>query len=330
MARYCFYCGRELTSGEKCDCRTTGSHSGGTSDTADRAGTDTATAGRKTTGPASKSKKAGSTKSQPKSSSEREPFFKRIFNPINPFASGQSGRSSSSRPKQQQRPQKARPAAQPRQPITARNVLLELQQFVTYLTHPADSVRSALQKTSRRFVLIILVLQGLCGGLFLLVAASRPMVRALLSLSNATASGSVNFANGIFLFIQGFGVAVVATLMLALLYLLTLKYLYRHPVPFQDLLAVLSPATLYFTVFLLAALLTLSSSVFSALMLVVAGFAVAAIAQYLAMREVAGTDDNRSFVLVTFVMLIYTSVLSLMLNLSLPMLLALLETSTVF
>lgn len=320
MARYCFYCGRELTTGEKCNCRSpgSGSHAAGKSQEAEKTGNTT------------KNGKTKSSGGRPKSAARKESFFKRIFNPINPFATGKTERPSAGRQRQQARPQKARPVAQPRQPITAGSVFLGLQQFAAYLTRPADSVRSSLQKTNRRFVVIILALQGFCGGLFLLVAASRPMVRALLSLSNATATGAINFANGLFLFIQGFGVAIVATLLLALLYNLTLKFLYRHPVSFQDLLAVLSPATLYSSVFLLAALMTLSSSVFSALMLVVAGFAISAIAQYLAVREVGGTDDNRSFVLVTFVLLIYTSVLSLLLNLSLPMLLVLLETSTVF
>lgn len=323
MARYCFYCGRELTTGEKCNCRTTGSgsHGDGKTHTADTAGSGSSTSGQQT---------AGSGSGTARATAKKTSFFKRIFNPINPFASGPSARSSASRPNQRPKAQKARPASQPRQPVTVRSVLLGLQQFGAYLVRPADSVRSSLQKINRRFVLLILLLQSICGGLFLLVAASRPMVRALLALSNATASGSINFANGLFLFIQGFGIAITAVLLLALLYHLSLKYLYRHPVSFQDLLAVLSPATLYFTVFLLASLLTLSSSVFSALMLVVTGFAISAIAQYLAVREVGGTDDNRSFVLVTFVMLIYTSVLSLLLNLSLPMLMALLETSTVF
>jgi len=320
MARYCFYCGRELNTGEKCNCRSTssGSHTAEKSQSAPGSGSGT--------GPGA----SAASGARPAASVKKESIFKRILNAINPFASGGSSRPAAASKAKQPHPPKARPTAQPKQPLSLHSVLAGLQQFGAYITRPADSVRSSLHKANRRFVMIILLLQGICGGLFLLVAASRPMVRALLSLSNATASGSINFANGLFLFVQGFGVAIVATLLLSLLYNLTLKYLYRHPVSFQDLLAVLSPATLYFTVFLLAALLTLASSVFSALMLIVAGFAVSAIAQYLAVREIGGTDDNRSFVLVTFVMLIYTSVLSLVLNLSLPMLLALLESTVVF
>ena len=320
MARYCFYCGRELNTGEKCNCRSTSSDSRTSEKSQATPGSGSGS------GPGANPAAGARTKEPVK----KESIFKRIINAINPFASGNSNRPVAAPKAKRPRPVKARPAAQPRQPVTLQSVLKGLQQFGAYITRPADSVRSSLHKANRRFVMIILLLQGICGGLFLLVTASRPTVRALLSLSNATASGSINFANGLFLFVQGFGMAIVATLLLALLYNLTFKYLYRHPVSFRDLLAVLSPAALYFTVFLMAALLTLSSSVFSALMLIVAGFAVAAIAQYLAVREIGGTDDNRSFVLVTFVMLIYTSVLSLVLNLSLPMLLALLDSTVVF
>lgn len=331
MARYCFYCGRELTTGEKCNCRSNKSSSSW-SYASQGAASGASASGSAASGSAAGQKTGRHSAPRQKAGQARTPrgnIFSRFFQSINPFAAGSSGSSGSSGSKTRTTYQKARPASAPRKPLTAQDALLALRRFGLFLTRPADSVRSAAQSGSRRFVLVIMILQGIAGGLFLLSATSRPLVRELLTLSNFTASGSLTTANSIFLFVQGFGVAVVAALLLSLLYHLALKYMFRHPVPFMDLLASLSPACLYFSLFMLAGLSAVQSSVFSALMLLAAGFAVSAIVQFLAVGSLSGFEDNRSFMAVTIVLLVYSSVLSLIFNLSLPLLQVLLEQSSV-
>lgn len=128
---------------------------------------------------------------------------------------------------------------------------------------------------------------------------------------------------------QGFGINLAGSLLLVLIYQLALRYLFKQPIGYMRLLAGLSPASLYFALFLLLSLLSLPASIFSAAMMVLTGFIVSALAQFLAIRQLSGFDDNRSFILVTFVILVFTGILALLLNLSLPALSALLGQSVI-
>ncbi len=323
MARFCFYCGRELSNGEKCNCRTTGSPY----------------SQAKASGPQSSEAKAGAgpAASQPNGkqaqASKRKGSFKRFVQAFNPFSStGAARQQSSSRPRQ---PKASRPIYQKTKPKAAgihlnpQSIFLTLRQIGQYIIHPADSIRQAQTSGSRHSVLLILLLQGLCGGLFLLTATNQTFLRSLLALNIASASQSYNFLNSLFIFLQGFGISLAASLLLVLIYQLVLRYLFRQSVGFLQILISLSPSCLYFTLFMLAGLLALPASFFSALMMLLAGFAIGAIAQYLALRQMSGFDDNRSFMLITFVMLLYTGALAMLLNLSLPVIRALFDQSIV-
>jgi hypothetical protein len=133
----------------------------------------------------------------------------------------------------------------------------------------------------------------------------------------------------LFIFLQGFGISLAASLLLTLIYQLSLRYLFRKPVGFRQLLSGLSPANLYFLLFMLAAVLALPASFLSALMMLMTGFAVAALAHYLALRQLSGFDDNRCLILTAFVLMLYTGIVAMMLNLSLPVLQALMNQSGV-
>ena len=325
MARFCFYCGRELSSGEKCNCRSTGkTHTSSAAPGSGSAGNVHA----QSTGSSKASAAGKRTGRQIKGN-----VFKRFFNAFNPLASGSANRANATgnaRGTGKRTTGQAYKAQPVRNPLTWKHALLSIRRFGHYLASPTDSIRESVRGGNGRTVLLILLFQGFCGGFFLFAASGLPLIRSLLSLSMATLSSDSNPTISFFIFFQGFGISIAATLMLVLLYQLALRFLYRSPAPFFTLLSGFSPASLYFSIFLLAGALTLSSSIFSAFLLALAGFAIATAAQYLAVSEISGFDKNRSFMLVTFVMLIYTSVLSLLLNLSLPFLKVLLDQTTVF
>ncbi len=265
MARFCFYCGRELSNGEKCGCRST----------------DKPNAAKESAAP---KKPAG------------------------------------------QPPPKAKPY-KPQRPVTRDNLLNFFRQLKAYLTLPADTIRAVARQVNRQAILMIMLFSGLCGGLFLLVAVQQPLLTSLLSLSAATSTGSPSGANGVFIFVQGLGISIVSSLLLVLLYYLALRFIYRHQVAFLDLLSALSPSFLYLSLFVLLGTIGLSTSFLSSLLMLAIGFAIAIVAQYLAVCELSGFDDNRGLMLVVFVLLIYASVLSLVLSLSLPILKAFVEQS---
>jgi len=204
------------------------------------------------------------------------------------------------------------------------------RQMLGFMTRPADAIMQAEHDGGVLLSLVLLALLGLSGGLFLIIGIRQPQLKLILSLNMATAAVSITAQSYWFLFIQGFGIALAVTLLLVLTYHLALRVVFRSAVSFVRLLVSLSPAYLFTALFLVASLLVLPGSVFSALMMLVAGFGVSAVAQYLVMRRLTSFDDNRCFILVAFVLLIDTSVLALLLNLSLPVLNVLLDYSAVF
>lgn len=177
--------------------------------------------------------------------------------------------------------------------------------------------------------ILILALYGVTGGLFLNMATRQPHLKALFSLNTATAVGRQSPGTFLFLFIQGFGINLAASLLLVLIYHLSLRYVFHRPTGYMKLLHSLCPSVLYFSVFVLSGLLTLNRSPFTALLMAVAGFAVAAVIQFLSLKQLTGLEDNRSLMLISFVMLVFSSILALMFNLSLPVLNALLDQTAI-
>lgn len=300
MARYCFYCGRELKPGEKCGCRTA------------------ARQDQSIPTQASQRPKTGKTRVN-----RQDGLFRRIVRFFNPFA----GQAQTRQPGHNAAAPKAKKTGQPfRLNQKDRQIW---RQIVAFLTRPADTISLAGQAGSALLPLVLLLLLGLAGGLFLIIGIRQPQLQMILSLNTATATaGSVRQSDW-FLLIQGFGMSLAVALLIALTYHLALRIVFHTVFGLSRLVTALSPAFLYLALFLIAALPVLPGSVFSALMMLVTGFAVSAITQYLVMRRLTNFDDNRCFYLVALVLFIDTGFLALLLNLSLPILNALLDQSVV-
>lgn len=304
MARYCFYCGRELKPGEKCGCRTAAQQDQPTPTQAPQ---------RPKTGKNRVNRQDG--------------LFRRIVRFFNPFAGQAQTRQpghNAAAPKAKKTGQTFRPGQKDRQ--IWRQIW---HQVVAFVTRPADAIALAGQAGSALLPLVLLLLLGLAGGLFLIIGIRQPQLQMILSLNTATATaGSIRQSDWFFL-IQGFGMSLAVALLLVLTYHLALRIVFHTVFGLSRLVSALSPAFLYLALFLIAALLVLPGSVFSALLMLVAGFAVSAITQYLVMRRLTSFDDNRCFYLVALVVFIDTGILALLLNLSLPILNALLDQSVV-
>lgn len=324
MARFCFYCGRALADGEKCTCRSQDSQADSASSQATGQATGQPAGGRSSGNPASATAgAAGGTASSSGSRAARSPAAagfaekaRRFFRTNNLFGTESKQQHGN------------------RQQSTSRRVDLSwagirqtLRHLAQYLIRPADSVRLAAQETERQPVLLVLTIQSVAGGFFLLAAARQSVMQALLSLNISSVQGSVGFINGLFIFVQGFGVSLASSLLIVLLYHLALRYLFRQQSSFRQLLAALCPAFLYSAVFLLAALFALAASIFNAVMLIFVGFAIGAILHFLALRKVAGMAEDRVLTLVIFVLVLFTGIMAILLNLSLPVLRILVDQS---
>ncbi|HBP37273.1 MAG TPA: hypothetical protein DD640_00715, partial [Clostridiales bacterium] len=316
MARYCFYCGRELSNNEKCDCRTRGAASASSYKAAQESGESSASV-------TDKAGKAGK--------ANRGNALRRFFQAFNPFSSAEQPKTTRKKPVSHR--QTARPTAAGKPHINFKASLQSigsgLKRLGTYLILPADGIRSAIQAPSHSLTLLILLLQSALGGVFLIILSRQTVLRSLLNLSMTSASLSGQFSSGLFIFLQGFGISLIAVLLLTLLYQLAMRYLFRTSVSYRRLLSGFSPSFLFYALFMLASTLALPASLFSALLLLFTGFAASALSQYLALRHLTDFDDNRCFILITFVLLLYTSILAMFLNLSLPVLKALLNSSDI-
>ncbi len=436
MARYCFYCGRELSSGEKCQCRTQGAATGSSS--AGGAGPANTTAGG-TAGPAGSDRQPGATNQASGGGTSRATGAPGGGNGSGTWsgrtagsggagaagstagsasgrpgpsgatgsgsaASGKSGSTGSgsdrstaspdSRRQADSRAGQAEPAASGksqagqtgtsgwkawfgrfgskssrttsatsgtsrsqagRQPVwgsrktsqsTRRTttgrassrqgfhpdpaaLLTGLQQASRYFQRPADTIRQSAQYANRRLTFILLAVQSLLGGIALLVASWQPQFAAMLQLTIVSTRQTQPLVSALFIFLQGMGITLIANLLLILIDHLVLRFLYRQPVDFRRLLAGQNPALLYFNLFMLSALLSLPGSLISSLLVLGAGFGIAAIAHFLALRQITGFDENRVFAVMAVVMLLYSSIMAMLFNLALPVLKSLLDQSAV-
>jgi len=329
MARYCFYCGRELAAGEKCNCRSTG----GTKSQAAGQADDSGQAGRPAAGATADAGKAGSA-GKAGNRRSKQSIWQRIWQSFNPFVTskrqtGPTAAASRTAGGSDRGPTQAGTRQNRSFRLDRATLLPELKQLVACLVQPAEGIRQVSQGDSRLAVLVTLLLRSVGSGILLVVISRTPLMRSLLDLSvvNVTAAGSAG--SGLFLFLQGFSGSLAASLLLALIYQLALRYIFRQPIAYGRLLSALAPAWLYGSLFVIASLLTLPASFISALMLLTAGFAVAALAQFLALRLMTGMDENRVVILVAFVLVIDTGLIALLLNLALPVLLALMNQSAI-
>jgi hypothetical protein len=312
MARYCFYCGRELSAGEKCNCRTNGAASGQTAASANHQADARASAG-----------------SRKHCSAFRR--FIQFFNPFSPESDVQSARQKPAAKAAKNRPayksgQAGRAGAAG---LSWQSLKPSLVQIGRYVIRPADSLSQAAFGSVRQPVVLVLVLQGIGGGLLLLSATRQTFLQSLLSINIAPLWENSGFFNVLSIFAQGFSFTLAGSLVLTLLYFLALRFLYRQPTGFQQLLSGLCPSFFYTTLFLFAALLILRTSLFNAAMLLLVSFAVSALAHFLAMRQILAQDDNRSLSLVIFVLILYSGILAAILNLTLPLFRAFLDQSAV-
>jgi hypothetical protein len=309
MARFCFYCGRELTIGEKCGCRSAGSSTGQAAEPE---------AGQQ----AGKSDQY-SQKTQQKAKNARThaaahgkgPTRRAAYSAETGYGTDTSyaGYTSAARSTH----------------INWKGFMTLARQLGQYLMRPGDSAREAAMGTTRQPMLAVLLLQGICGGFFLLTVIRQSLLQALLSLSISALPQTGSFLGSLFVFVQGFGISLAASLLVTLLYQLSLRFLFRTPFTFQRLLTALCPSFLFISVFLFVAMITLNASIFNSGMLLLVGAAAAAMLHLLAIKQMTGMDDNRILTLVIFVLIIYTGILALLFNLSLPVLRILIDQSVV-
>lgn len=333
MARYCFYCGRELASGEKCDCR---HHQ--TSQPAEPEKSEAGkTEGHNDAGQSRQYKSAGSRSSAHKKAVPISGSFtsaRRFFALFNPFTSA-SGKKKPQSSRQRfksswtNRADSNRSSKSTVNPTIKQDAMQAARALSRYLAQPADEIRLTAESGTRRPFLGMLLFQAVLAGLILVLATEQPHLRTVLGLNIASAQQGGSLISRLFLFTQGAGISMAGYLLQILLYHLLLRHIFRQAVSYLRLLKGLSASCFFSSVFLLSGILLISGSFFGTLLVVTAAYAMSLIAQALALRHAAKLDENQVIVLVAVSALIFCSVIALIFNLSLPVLDALLKQSII-
>jgi hypothetical protein len=199
------------------------------------------------------------------------------------------------------------------------SLLGSLAKILGYVARPVEMIHQAvLENNASRLLTQLLIHAGL-GGLAAVVIDRSGTLDLILQLTIVSATGNAGLQS-MFLFIQGAGLILVLDLMLILLTQLVLRYGFRASYNLIRVAASLTPVVFYSTLFLLLAILSLSTSPFSSLMLLASGLAISTLALYLAIRRLTRFEENRCFLLVTLVIILFTSLLATLINLALPVL----------
>jgi hypothetical protein len=342
MARYCFYCGRELATGEKCDCRihqATGK-AGATrtaSGTSSDAGPDRATTANSSPSSAGPERAQGSTGSrgttagptgsatgqtgpQPKAKSTQKPSA---------WANFKTRQTKAPQPKRSRgkgfnKGSKGAKGSGRSQFVDRAAILAGLQHFGRYLARPVEAIRQSVQYANTTRLLAFMLVHAALGGMATLTVSRLGTLDLLMQL---TVVGSADNAvlESIFLFFQGVGLTLTLDVLLILITHLTLRYVFHAGFTFNRIATSFVPVIFYRALFLLLALFSLTTIPINSLLTLATGMAVASVALYLALRQLTNFEENRCFMLLTFIMLVFTSVLAMVLSLAMPVFKVLLD-----
>jgi hypothetical protein len=301
MARYCFYCGRSLQSGEKCNCRSTGGSDSGPTGTAEQTTRQQAQE--------SAPKNESQSKEKPKNNTTNNTRTKEPDRSTSSAKSTGSTRSASSTSSTRStRPAKS--ATERKAEFLRRlpALLATLQKVGKYVLRPVDAIRESVQKPSIRRAIGFIVFQSVLSGLLLLTAAGSPALAFLFGSGKSATNPSL-------LFLEGTVLSAAAFMLLCLAYSLLLRYLHRQNFRFLTLLEALSPVSLYIGLFQLLALFSLRTSLISAAILILFGLGLSLLVQFFAMRKLTNMEENQLVMLVFSTSFLTASIVGLVIGL---------------
>ncbi len=305
MARYCFYCGRELEPDEKCTCRTSGS-AGGSGPSGAKAGG----SGASGAGPKASRTAPPPPPPRPKQQAPRKSgFFKAFFG----FFAGPPKPPKASRPGAgyAQRPTKG-PATPPGVFLRAR-----LSEFGGFFVRPAQTIRRVAGGTSTGTVVLYLLLQAVVSAGAALAFSGRAAMDGFLAfLLTGGVQGfrtATDLAGGGALVAPAvFASVVLQDLALAGILALALRFLLRTPVSFRRVLGALAPAAFFNAALTLLALVSSLGASLPATQLLLAGLVLGFVALFLGLLAVTGQGEDRVLALLFFSLLLFYAFLAVL------------------
>lgn len=343
MARYCFYCNKELKPGERCDCREARKVQARNAEAAARAagtagatGSSTSTTQGSQTGNSSpfgtsSSTTSGGTSYQSTGSSaapnsgSKKVSLKDRWNAWRQRAQQrrrereQSAWSSQTSGAEYAR-RKADPASgascfDDRSAFSFRGFFGKLK---LYFTDPITAIRYGI-RGNLAWAFILLFIQCLLIGIMSLQTFRHSNLGNLLMFTAIRPYNRIDF-NSLFLILLLAETLLMAILFLAkaLVYQVTLRTMGRQRLRFCAVLRMLIPALVYYTCFLIVGNITAAGSGITTILILLSGIAINSVVEYLSIREVTGLNDNKLVVVVFIALLIQCLLSGAIISLSLP------------
>lgn len=305
MARYCFYCNRELSAGERCSCRVAQAKRAEQSSSADNSTTD----GFSTESPDRDPPPKNETEA-----TERESPFKR-------FQNNADARRQTRADKQQQRStvkQESSKARRSKIKFNWRDAFLNLGRN---LFRAISKPTAFIQESSYPNIITATVTQAIEAYM---LAFSLLRVLTLSNLGNLIAFGrsGANMPLSISERTLAFGklylIAILFFLVRVVINNLILRYVGRTRMSLVDTGYLLTPGSIYYCIFLVFGLLLSSGSGIQTLVIIVAGYGVRVIIDHLAIRMKTGQTEDAMLRMTLLIFLVTALVLGSIIGLLTP------------
>ncbi len=282
MARYCFYCGKQLDEGEKCNCRSQSYYSA--AEPADFASKQKPESKRENTDNSAKSGSSASGKTYSGSSQNQSNSYQEKY------------QNSRKRPFFYRDKRQRRPGGTYRVPG-----LSSLAGLTAWVRKPSDKIREQALNSANKVPAVAITINLLILMLWFSLFYYR------ISLQFKALNNSVVSPDVLSLLPYSLGISVLFCFLESFFIWILLKLMERLPVTFIDVLRLSRSAYIYLTLFVLLAIGTVVTVPLASLAMVICGFMIAIYVHIRSLCHVYKMNGNNQIRLMVFTMIFFAA-----------------------
>ncbi len=285
MARYCFYCGVQLATGERCSCRT----KNGSAYNPDFHQQHTTEESAPETPPPSEKK------------AEKNPF-RRFQN---------AGHAGGSTKKNYRKPKSEKSF----DPINVRNIFRRLLKFMhKFFTRPTEVIRDA-QSASLRSMIVVGLLEAIAFGLMILTFVRFSNITRMVFVDLSTEA----FRRQLFLSMsRGFVAAIVLTIMRVLISMVVLRFVGQQNLSCSRLWRAFLPGTYYEILIMFVAIFFVAGTGLQAIAMLLCAISARTMIDTLSLKEIVSLSMDRLLLQGLVIHVVVYLLLAAILNFSVP------------
>lgn len=307
MARYCFYCGRELAQGERCNCRDKQDpifnkdfHK---TETDSNANNKTSTASGSSTYPESET--AGNSKNT-------ESFFNR-------FKTKAEDRKKQARKSAQGYQEYGKPGQTSGKSKSKLKQGISIMSFIHALfTRPSETIRNTKQASLMRIVITNLIAATIFALLIFVFASASSFARfAFFQRYQVTTSGNIVSLAFVSMLKGFFAYIILATSRILITYFV-LRFIGRQRQKVENISRFFLAGTYYEIIIMLVSLMFISGRGLRAIIMLIAAFAIRSAFDYISLKTNLTLSEDKLLVQFTVIQFVLFVLLSFLINFSVP------------